>query len=125
MADRANSPRDCGATGLPAGNFIAIDRLEYLPSAILGIFTHYVEPALRLKLHETAHDLRLAEDLGLDSLSLMEVMIRVEDLLHVTINDRELREFHTVGDVLSYIERKVRDVPAVAAAGPDANFAAN
>jgi 3-hydroxyacyl-[acyl-carrier-protein] dehydratase len=92
---------------LAPGNFLPFDRLDYLPATILGIVTHYVEPELRSKLRESANDLRVAEDLGLDSLAMMEVMMRVEDLLPVSISDKELRQLRTLGEIRRYIEQQV------------------
>ena len=103
----APSPRDAAAADLPGGNVLQVDRLEYLPATLLGIVTHYVEPELRPKLGGAANDLRLAEDLGLDSLTMMEVMIRVDDLLQISISDRDLRQRRMLGDFRRYFEDRV------------------
>lgn len=96
------------ALSLNAGN-----RLEYVPAIVRGIITHYVEPEVRIRLKEPADNLRLIEDLGLDSLSMMEIMIKVEDLLQVRVSDEELRHFRTLGDFRLFIDRAVRSAPAI------------
>ena len=47
-------------------------------------------------------------DLGIDSLTMMEIVILVEDVLQMTINNDELRNLRTVGDVKTFIDCKVR-----------------
>ncbi|WP_231962221.1 phosphopantetheine-binding protein [Opitutus sp. GAS368] len=78
---------------------------------MLGIIERYVEPDLRAKLKDADDDLRIIEDLGIDSLTMMEIVILVEDVLQMTINNEELRYLRTVGDVKTFIECKVRGLP--------------
>ncbi len=73
-----------------------------------GIITHYVEPDLRPKLKASGDSLRLVEDLGLDSLDMIEVMLRVEDLLKIRVSDHELRHFRTLGEVRQFIDRSAQ-----------------
>ena len=49
---------------------------------------------------ETALD----EDLGADSLDVVDVLMSIEDTFSVEIPDEEIEKLHTVGDVVSYIE---------------------
>ena len=100
------SPLECGAPFHSAAQFGKI------PAIVRGIITHYVEPEMRVRLTEPADHLRLIEDLGLDSLTMMEIMIKVEDILQVTVSDEELRHFRTLGDVRQFIDRSVRGTPA-------------
>ena len=84
---------------------------EHLPAIVLGILERYVEPDLRAKLKNPDDDLRLIEDLGIDSLTMMEIVILVEDVLQMSINNEELRHLRTLGDVKQFIECKVRGLP--------------
>jgi acyl carrier protein len=87
-------------------------RLPGQPADIFqGIISHYVEPQRRPKLKDSGDSARLSEDLGLDSLDMMEVMLRVEDLLKIHVSDRELRHFRTLGEVRQFIDR---NAPAAA-----------
>ena len=81
---------------------------EHLPAVVIGVIERYVEPELRVKLKDAADDLRMIEDLGIDSLTMMEIVILVEDVLQMTINNEELRNLRTVGDVKAFIDCKVR-----------------
>jgi len=44
------------------------------------------------------------EDLGADSLDVVTLLMSLEDEFGLTIEDDEAQDFHTVGDVVSYIE---------------------
>ena len=70
-----------------------------------------MEPDLRAKLKDPDDDLRLIEDLGIDSLTMMEIVILVEEVLQMSINNEELRHLRTIGDVKQFIECKVRGLP--------------
>ncbi|HVU16291.1 MAG TPA: phosphopantetheine-binding protein [Candidatus Didemnitutus sp.] len=78
---------------------------------MLGIIERYVEPDLRAKLKDTDDDLRIIEDLGIDSLTMMEIVILVEDVLQMSINNDELRNLRTIGDVKTFISCKIRGLP--------------
>jgi acyl carrier protein len=47
-------------------------------------------------------DLRLSEDLGLDSLSLIEISMTLEDVLQVSLSEDKLRHLRTLGDISRY-----------------------
>lgn len=92
-------------SGAPPGKCAAV---------LQGIITHFVDPELRPKLKESSDSLRLIEDLGLDSLTMIEIMLRVEDLLNIRVSDEDLRHFRTLGEVRGLIDRTL----AAAAPGP-------
>ena len=46
--------------------------------------------------------------LGLDSLDLVEVMLEIEDQLHIEFDSDEIGEVTTLGDVLKLIETKMK-----------------
>ncbi len=94
-----------------ASQFRKTRNTEHLPAIVLGIIERYVEPDLRAKLKDPDDDLRLIEDLGIDSLTMMEIVILVEDVLQMSINNEELRHLRTVGDVKQFIDCKVRGLP--------------
>jgi 3-hydroxyacyl-[acyl-carrier-protein] dehydratase len=84
---------------------------DHVPAIVIGVIERFVEPDLRVKLKDADDDLRLIEDLGIDSLTMMEIVILVEDVLHMSINNDELRNLRTVGDVKTFIDCKIRDLP--------------
>ena len=54
-------------------------------------------------------DKRLIDDLEFDSLAIAELVFFLEDLLGVAVSNSDLREIHTIGDLKSFIDRKLRN----------------
>ena len=48
-------------------------------------------------------DAQLDEDLGIDSLTLVEIVVAVEDRFGLVIPDDEWSRFQTVGDLVAYL----------------------
>lgn len=85
--------------------------VSHVPVVVIGVIERFVEPSLRPKLHTGEDDLRVVEDLGIDSLTMMEIVILVEDVLQMQINNEELRNLRTVGDIKTFIDCKARGLP--------------
>lgn len=49
-------------------------------------------------------DMNFTEDLGLNSLDLVELVVRFEDEFDVEISDRDFHKFMKVSDVIDYLE---------------------
>ena len=86
-------------------------RSELLATIVLGIVERFVESEVRSRLREGNDEVRVVEDLGVDSLMMLEIVMLVEDTLDVSIENDELMELRTLGDVKTLIECKVRGVP--------------
>jgi len=82
-----------------------------LPAIIRGVIEHHVDPDLRPKLRDADDDLRLIEDLGIDSLTMMEIVALAEDVLPVSISSEDLCRLRTLGDVKQVIECKLFGLP--------------
>lgn len=82
-----------------------------VPVIVLGIIERFLEPSAAAKLREPDDDLRVMEDLGLDSLTLMEAVILIEEVVQISINNDELRSLRTVGDIRVFIEHKAKGLP--------------
>ncbi len=50
---------------------------------------------------------RLVEDLGLNSVGILYVVIAIEEYFNVQFEEIGFGDFKTVGDVVTYIEKKV------------------
>jgi acyl carrier protein len=82
--------------------------------------------AVRLKRDVSAiqnkDDLR--NDLGLDSLDMIELLFKIEEVFELEIPNEDLVKIATVGDVIAYVERRLAEKaaappkPAAAAAAP-------
>ncbi len=83
------------------------DPVHTLP-IVVGIIERYVDPELRPKLAGGGEQLRFIEDLALDSLTMMEIVMLVEEVTGLTISNDELRGLATVGDIRVFIDRKAR-----------------
>lgn len=74
-----------------------IDRLQKL----VRNYTHNDEL-------EITEDTVFFMDLGLDSFDLVQIICEIEDEFDVEIPDKVLKNFTTVGDVVSYLEKKLK-----------------
>ena len=51
-------------------------------------------------------DSRIKDDLGADSLDILQLLMTIEEEKGVTIPDEELATFATVGDIVNYLEKQ-------------------
>lgn len=101
------------ATVTAACEFWKTGRSAYLPIVIVGVIERYVEKDLRPKLAFPRHDIRLVEDLAIDSLTMMEIVMLAEEVLPISINNDELRELRTLGDLEHFVEEKTQSFSAM------------
>lgn len=81
-----------------------------LSPIIIGIFERFVEPDMRPRLAGESDDLRVIEDLGLDSLTMMEIVMLVEEVTQTKIENDELRGLVTIGDIKTFVDCRARGV---------------
>ncbi len=55
---------------------------------------------------EVGDEMRLVEDLGADSLDLLEILMAVEEIFQVKIPDADLPRLRTVGGAVTYLLEK-------------------
>ena len=84
---------------------------ELVPAIVLGIIERFVEPEVRPKVREGGDDTRILEDLGVDSLLMVEIVMTIEEVLEITAENEELRTLRTLGDIKRYLDAKIRGVP--------------
>ena len=75
---------------------------------VMGIIDRHLEPEQREILADSDDTLRMYEDLGMDSLTMLEVVMLVEQTLEVSIDNEELRDLRTIGDVKVYLNAKAK-----------------
>ena len=51
-------------------------------------------------------DTLILEDLGADSLVIIEILTEIEDTFDISILDEDIPSFKTVGDIAKYIEER-------------------
>ena len=61
---------------------------------------------LQLNADDIKPESELANDLGINSIELTDLIMLCEDKFGVTIEDEDLHKFVTIADVVSYLEEK-------------------
>ncbi|MEK9773025.1 MAG: phosphopantetheine-binding protein [Opitutae bacterium] len=84
--------------------------LKQIESIVLGVIDRHLEPEQRDIFKEADDSFRLYEDLGLDSLTMLEIVMLVEQALQISIDNEELRDLRTIGDVKQYLDAKVQGI---------------
>jgi len=64
---------------------------------------------LGVKEDEVKPEARFVEDLGADSLDTVELVMALEEEFGIEIPDEDAEKAKTVGDVISYIDNKLKD----------------
>lgn len=59
---------------------------------------------LRVPAESITPESRIKNDLGADSLDILQLLMTIEEEYNVTIPDEKLAAFETVGDVVAYLE---------------------
>jgi len=72
------------------------DRLHQLVSAQLGV-----------ELDEVVKDARILDDLGADSLDVVELVMALEETFDIVVPDEDVEGMQTIGDVESYLATRV------------------
>ena len=60
---------------------------------------------LHLNCMEITKESRIKEDLGADSLDVLQMLMTIEEEHGIVIPDEELASFETVGDILNFLEK--------------------
>ena len=94
------------ATYYAACKFKSFGHSEDLRTVVLGVIERFVERELRPKLADASETLRLREDLGLDSLTMMEVVMVAEEVVRISVSNEELTQLRTLGDVQAFMLAK-------------------
>ena len=82
--------------------------VSQIETIVMGVIDRHLEPEQREILANSDDSLRMYEDLGMDSLTMLEVVMLVEQTLQVSIDNEELRDLRTIGDVKAYLSAKAK-----------------
>ncbi|GAB4243114.1 MAG: hypothetical protein OHK005_07280 [Candidatus Methylacidiphilales bacterium] len=83
-----------------------------IPVIVYGVLERFMPPESTGKLKTASDDTRLIEDLGVDSLTMLEVVLAIEEVLGIRIENEELREISTLGQVKAFIAKRIAEGPA-------------
>jgi len=115
----SESMRRCPPEAIEAAiNFQTTRDPALVPAIVLGVIERFVEPQNREKVRAADDDTRLFDELGIDSLMMVEIVMTIEEVLQVSAPDEELRTLRTLGDVKKYLDAKIRGIPYVPSLPP-------
>lgn len=60
---------------------------------------------LQIEAEDITMEAELVNDLGINSLELADLVLLCEERFHIEINDEDIHQFLTVGDVVAYLEK--------------------
>jgi acyl carrier protein len=82
---------------------------EFIPTIVRGIVWRYVRKDVHSMVDQATAETPLAS-LGIDSLTMMEIVLDVQDALDVVIEDADLRRMRTIGDVIGFLQERYAEV---------------
>lgn len=59
---------------------------------------------LRIPTEQITLNSKIKDDLGADSIAILQLLMTIEEEHGIVIPDEELATFHTVGDVVTYLD---------------------
>ena len=81
--------------------------VSLVPVVVLGIIERFLDPDVIGKLRGGDDSVRFMDDLGMDSLTMIEAIMMVEESLGISIKNEELLDLRTLGDLKSFIQAKI------------------
>ncbi|MFC6013369.1 meromycolate extension acyl carrier protein AcpM [Nocardia lasii] len=82
---------------------------------IVGGIAEIVEEVTGIDATEVTVEKSFVDDLEIDSLSLVEIAVQLEDRYAVKIPDEDLASLRTVGDAVAYVRKMEAEQPELAA----------
>lgn len=76
-------------------------------SEILEKIRRMISEKLGIGIDEVREDANIIEDLGADSLDLVDIIMYVEDTFGIRVEDEELEKIRTLEDIVDNIARKL------------------
>jgi acyl carrier protein len=89
--------------------------LAKLDVVVLGVLQFYLAKKPATSLEQMAGTTRLVEDLGCDSLTMMDTVFMVESLFDIKLDDTELTRLGTLDELRAHLRRHVQGNTATAA----------
>ncbi|HIP92561.1 MAG TPA: acyl carrier protein [Thermotoga sp.] len=76
-------------------------------SEILEKIRRMISEKLEIGIDEVREDANIIEDLGADSLDLVDIIMYVEDTFGIRVEDEELEKIRTLEDIVDNIAKKL------------------
>lgn len=99
--------------GHPPGTVLAFERyLEsrdpaHLDSVVVEVLRYYHPDPGNLRPESFAPEKHLSQDLGIDSVAMVEAVFLIEDLLEISIPNEDLNTLQTFGDLKAYLRSRL------------------
>lgn len=112
MADRTRATSSPGKqrTHVELGRFVATTQEE-----IVAGIAEIIEEVTGIEAAEVTIEKSFVDDLDIDSLSLVEIAVQLEDKYSVKIPDEDLASLRTLGDAVTYVQKMEAERPLLAA----------
>ena len=81
---------------------------EEIQDEILEILVMKMDLGIPMDLEEINDDTNLESDMGLDSLDQIELVMECEREFDIAIDDADVENFQTMGDILDYSEARLK-----------------
>ncbi|WP_280249940.1 meromycolate extension acyl carrier protein AcpM [Nocardia abscessus] len=82
---------------------------------IVAGIAEIVEEVTGIDAAEVVLEKSFVDDLDIDSLSLVEISVQLEDKYDVRIPDEDLASLRTIGDAVAYVQKMEAEQPQLAA----------
>jgi 3-hydroxyacyl-[acyl-carrier-protein] dehydratase len=79
-----------------------------IPAILRGIVWRFVREEARPLVDQATAETPLVS-LGIDSLTMMEVVLDVQDALDLVIEDNDLKQMKTIGDFIAFLQQRFAD----------------
>ena len=76
-----------------------------MDSEVFSRIRDYLADQLEVEPEKITPD--IVNDLGADSLDVVDLVMTLEDEFDIEIPDEDIENFHTVGDVVNYLEERI------------------
>jgi 3-hydroxyacyl-[acyl-carrier-protein] dehydratase len=85
--------------------------LDAVIVSVHGIIERYLKLEPGERIEQRPDTTRLSEDLGVDSLTMLEIVMAIEEALDFRVEDSDARNIRTLGDVRRYVDDRVHGRP--------------
>ena len=103
-----DSLKRCSADTIEkAVEFRKTGNADLVGDVVIGIIARFVEPEKRELLVNPPDTLVILDDLEIDSLTMVEIVLAVEETINTTIGEDEVQQIRTLGDLKNFIKEKV------------------
>lgn len=95
----------------PAGTLPALIRyrqtgaMDALNTFLRGCIERHTEPEYHALLQGAAAEVSFVDDLGIDSMTMMEIVMLAEECLEIQIDNQDLMQIRTVGELNAYLNQ--------------------